>query len=101
MSDALDRVREIKSVGGFAGRLRSVFPCRHRSRLMTFSNLVATFSRFEVSSRRIPNQRIQPGDDVHATAWMIRSGNGMKRRTNTHEPADYREHCQHRKRHPH
>ena len=48
--------------------------------------------------RRIPNDRIQPRDDVHAPADFLAAG---ERGADADEAADRRENCQHHQRHPH
>ena len=60
-----------------------------------------TFGRIELARRRVPDDGTQPIRDIHPAARMLSSGHCAKRWSNTHKPANRREHCQHRERHPH
>src|SRR5688500_10857083 len=56
------------------------------------------FMRAEDAGGRVPNNRIQQIDDVHSPAHMMTT---CESRANSDKPANRREHCEHRKRHPH
>ena len=68
---------------------------------MTFSGRCVALARLEVSSCRVPNDGIEPVDDVHPAAGMFRAGDEVERRSNTDKTADRRQHCQYCQRHPH
>ena len=60
-----------------------------------------TSGQIELARRRVPDDRIQPVNDMQTAARMRGSGHCAKCWSNTHKPADRCEHCQHRERHPH
>src|SRR5215203_2629381 len=64
-------------------------------------SFVASFSRIKLTRRRIPDHRIEPGDDIQSTAWMLASGYTPERWSNANQPTDYCEHCKDCQRHPH
>src|SRR5215213_2014589 len=80
---------------------RSAFSGRRERRLCGGSLMACTFSRIKLTRRRIPDHRVEPGDDVQPAARVFASGDSSERRSNTDKPADNRKYCQHCQRHPH
>src|SRR5690349_18166149 len=70
-----------------------------KQRLIIGSDGPLTFTRFSKTARRwIPNDRIQPGDDIHSAANFFAAGES---RADTDEAANRRKDRQHHQRHPH
>src|ERR1044071_6814910 len=65
------------------------------------SSFVAAFSRVELARRRIPDDRIQPVDNVQTSARMLAAGYRFECWSNTDETTDNREERQNCQRHPH
>src|SRR5262245_52736784 len=63
--------------------------------------LMTAFSRIELARDRIPDDRIEPVDDMQTAARMLAAGNRSECRSNADEATDDREECQHSQRHPH
>src|SRR5689334_24297868 len=59
------------------------------------------FRNIELARGRIPDDRIEPVNDIHAAARMLGPGQRAKCWSNPDKAADRREHGQHRERNPH
>src|ERR1041384_100226 len=97
-------MREIKSrvavngcatVGTLGGRWCFSVRCLYRCSFMT------TFSRIELPRERIPDDRIEPVDDMQTTAGMLAAGYRFECRSNTDEATDDRKERQDSQRYPH
>src|SRR5215212_1653416 len=64
-------------------------------------SFMAPFSRIKLTRGRIPDHRIEPGDDIQSTAWMLASGYTPERWSNANQPTNHCEHCEDCQRRPH
>ena len=64
-------------------------------------SFVAAFSRIELTRHRIPDDRIEPVDDMQASAGMLAAGYRSECWSNADETTNNREERQNSQRHPH
>src|SRR5215213_10470504 len=80
--------------------MTGAFGRRSGRRLCRWS-FMPSFSRIKLTRRRVPDHRIEPGDDIQSTGWMLASGYTPERWSNANQPTDHCEHCKDCQRHPH